>query len=229
MSAPAAVARAPATSRRVADLLFAVQCVAALTMGVSQFLRMRDSVAGVSIAWFLFWVAFLLVNLGLAIRAHRVVATRISRQTITVYLLWTAVCGANLVFLLLAPGARWNLVDTVTASLTLSGVLGAIAFARLRGLPLTDPLVHASFAVFSKAVPQLTLAWNILREGGEGISLVAFTAGHVTICMRLWQIVLSIREAGWDRNRLGMAIGEAANEASWVVATLAWAWMKFVA
>ena len=40
--------------------------------------------------------------------------------------------------------------------------------------------------------------------------------------MRLVQVWLSIREAGWDRNRLGIAIGEAANEASWIVATLVW-------
>ena len=71
------------------------------------------------------------------------VATRISRQTITVYLLWTAVCGANLMFLLLAPGARWNLVDSVTASLTLSGVLSAVAFAMwcaARGIGLLNKL-----------------------------------------------------------------------------------------
>ncbi|CAN0459637.1 unnamed protein product, partial [Phaeothamnion confervicola] len=87
------------------------------------------------------------------------------------------------------------------------------------------PLLHAAYAVFCKAVPQLTLAWNIYREGGAGISVIAFTAGHVTIGMRIAQIVVSIREAGLDRNRLGMAIGEAANEASWILATVVWLWV----
>ena len=79
--------------------------------------------------------------------------------------------------------------------------------------------------MFCKAVPQLTLAWNIYREGGAGISVIAFTAGHVTIGMRIAQILVSIREAGLDRNRLGMAIGEAANEASWILATVVWLWV----
>ena len=213
---------APSRGRLLADGLFYVQAACALAMGLSQLRRMLDSVEGVSISWMLFWVAFLAVNLGLAVRAHRSYASRLSRQTIGIYLLWTALCGANLVFLLLSPAARWNLVDTVTAVLTLGGVTVATLVGRARGLRLGDPMLHAAYAVFCKAVPQLTLAWNILREGGAGISIVAFTAGHVTICLRLWQVWFSIREAGLDRNRLGIAIGEAANELSWVVATVVW-------
>ncbi|MGE0857716.1 MAG: hypothetical protein AB7P42_01360 [Gammaproteobacteria bacterium] len=209
-------------SRLLADSLFYVQAACALAMGLSQLRRMLDSVEGVSISWMLFWVAFLAVNLGLAVRAHRSYASRLSRQTIIIYCLWTALCGANLLFLLLAPDARWNLVDSVTTGLTLGGVTLATLIGRARGLRLGDPMLHAAYAVFCKAVPQLTLAWNILREGGAGISIVAFTAGHITICLRLWQVVMSIREAGLDRNRLGLAIGEAANEASWVVATVVW-------
>ena len=132
---------------------------------------------------------------------------------------------ANLLLLLLSPGVRWTLVDTVTASLTLGGVALATAIGRARGLRFGDPMLHAAYAVCSKAIPQLTLAWNIFREGGDGISIVAFTAGHITIGMRLVQVRFSIREAGWDRNRIGIAIGEAANEASWVVATVAWFWV----
>ena len=214
--------RGVAVGRRVADSLFLIQCGCAVSLGLAQFRRMLVSVEGVSITWLAFWVTFLAVNLGLAIRAHRAFASRISRQTIMVYLLWTALCGANLILLLCSPSAHWNTVDSVTAGITGGGVVTALALARWRGLRLTDPMVHATFAVFSKAVPQLTLAWNICREGGAGISAVAFTAGHITIGMRLWQILLSIREAGWDRNRLAMAIGEAANEASWIVATIAW-------
>lgn len=217
------VATAPARrSRLLADSLFYVQVACAFAMGLSQLRRMLDSVEGVSISWMLFWVAFLAVNLGLAVRAHRSFASRLSRQTITIYTLWTVLCGANLLFLLFSPEARWNLVDSVTTGLTLGGVTLATLIGRARGLRLGDPMLHAAYAVFCKAVPQLTLAWNILREGGDGISIVAFTAGHLTICLRLWQVLMSIREAGLDRNRLGMAIGEAANEASWVVATVVW-------
>ena len=208
--------------RQLADGLFLIQCTCAVTLGLSQFRRMLDSVEGVSITWLGFWVAFLAVNLGLAVRAHRTHPTRISRQTIIIYLVWTLLCSANFLLLLCSASAYWNTIDSLTAAITLAGVLSAIAVARWRHLPLTDPLVHAAYAVFSKAVPQLTLAWNIWRHGGAGVSAVACIAGHVTIGMRLWQISLSIREAGWDRNRLGMAIGEAANEASWLVATAVW-------
>lgn len=212
-------------ARLVADGLFVLQAGCSLLFGISQFRRMLDSVEGVSVTWMLFWVAFLAVNLGLAIRAHRSFASRISRQVIVIYSLWTAVCGANLLLLLLSPGVRWTLIDTVTASLTLGGVVIATAIGRARGLRLGDPMLHAAYAVFCKAVPQLTLAWNIYVEGGAGISVVAFTAGHVTIGMRIAQIVVSIREAGLDRNRLGMAIGETANEASWILATIVWFWV----
>ena len=220
-----AVANASGRARLVADGLFVLQAGCSLLFGISQFRRMLDSVEGVSVTWMLFWVAFLAVNLGLAIRAHRNFASRISRQVIIIYSLWTAVCGANLLLLLMSPGVRWTLVDTVTASLTFGGVVIATAIGRARGLRLGDPMLHAAYAVFCKAVPQLTLAWNIYRVGGDGISVVAFTAGHVTIGMRLAQIFVSIREAGLDRNRLGMAIGEAANEASWILATLVWFWV----
>ncbi len=216
------VQSAPDRARLTADTLFVLQIFCACAFGVSQFLAMRDSVEGVSTTWFLFWVAFLIVNLVLAINAHRTYASRVSRQTVAIYALWTIVCSVNLVALLVTATARWNHVDTATALITGGGCLAAIFIGRCYALPISDPLVRASFAVFCKGVPQLTLAWNIWEYGGGGISIVAFTAGHVTICLRLWQVWLSIREAGWDRNRLGMAIGEAANEASWIVTTAVW-------
>ncbi len=215
--------RASAARRRlVADAVFLLQCACALGFGLSQFARMLDSVEGISITWMAFWAVFLAVNLGLAVRAHRVFASRISRQTIVIYLLWTVLCGANLALLLLSEAAAWNSIDSATAAIVLAGVAGTLAVARVRHLRISDPMVHAAFAVFSKSVPQLTLAWNIWREGGAGLSTVALVAGHITIGLRLWQIVLSIREGGWDRPRLALAVSESTNEASWIVATVAW-------
>lgn len=110
----------------------------------------------------------------------------------------------------------------VALLITGGGIVVAIAVGRLRGLGIGDPMVRASFAVLCKGVPQVTLGWNILREGGAGIAVFAIIAGHLIISMRLAQIAFSIRAVGWDRNRLGIAIGEAANELSWIVATVAW-------
>jgi len=216
-----AVTATPRRARLTADLLFWVQVAAALGFGISQLLAMRTTVEGVSITWIALWLAFLLVNLVLALSALRVEPGRVIRQTVVIYVVWTVVCAANLVYLLIA-GGRWNEVDTVTAAITSVGVLAAVAAGRAHGVGVSDPYVRAAFAVFFKGVPQLTLAWNIYRHGGEGIAVFAFVAGHVTICLRLWQVLYSIREAGWDRNRIGIGIGEAANELSWIVATAVW-------
>jgi hypothetical protein len=54
------------------------------------------------------------------------------------------------------------------------------------------------------------------------LAAIGIWAGHVTICMRIGQLVYAIREAGWDRYRRGSLISEVANEASWIVATVVW-------
>ncbi len=210
-----------ARDRAISDVLYVVQIACALGFGIAQLLAMLESVEGVSITWIALWLAFVLVNLVLAIAAWRAQPGRIIRQTVIIYAVWAVVCAANLA-VLLAAGGTWNEVDSVTALLTAGGIGAAIIVARRRGLPATDPLVRATIAVFCKGVPQLTLAWNIWRYGGDGIAVFAFITGHLTITLRLWQVWYSIREAGWDRNRLGIAIGEAANEASWIVATVVW-------
>jgi len=46
--------------------------------------------------------------------------------------------------------------------------------------------------------------------------------GHFTILVRLGQIYFLVKEAGWDKNRVWLAISETANEISWGVATIAW-------
>jgi len=207
--------------RRIADTLFWIQIVCALGFGLAQLLAMRNSIQGVSITWIALWFAFLVVNLVLATNALRAHPDRVIRQTVVIYAVWSVVCAVNLVYLL-GAGAVWNEIDTVTASITSAGVLGAIAVGLISGAGVGDPYVRATFAVFCKGVPQLTLAWNIWRHGGDGIAAYAFLTGHITIGLRLWQVVYSIRAAGWDRNRIGIAVGEAANELSWIVATAVW-------
>ena len=208
--------------RRIADGLFIIQIVGATVFGIAQFRVMQTTVEGVSTPWFVFWLAFLLVNLGLAINAHQVKSSRVSRQTVIIYTVWSIVMAVDLMVLLIASAFAWSELDTVTAAITLGGILAAVLFGRWRGIPVSDPIMRATFAVFYRAVPQLTLAYNIWLEGRAGISIVAFVAKHVIICLRLCQVWYSIREAGWDRNRLGIAIGEVVNELSWLVCTAVW-------
>ncbi len=41
-------------------------------------------------------------------------------------------------------------------------------------------------------------------------------AGHIGIITRLGQLWFAIREAGWERDRRGAALGEVANETPWL-------------
>ncbi len=210
-------------SKRVTDFLFYFQIAAASVFVASQLSVMRQSISGVSITWFGLWLIFLLINLFLSIAALRHDRNRISKQTFVLYFVW--VIAMTFVFtFLLWQGAAWTKVDTVTAMITISGSIAAIFIARIKHVPITDPMVQASFAVLCKAVPQLTLAWMIIEFGGEGISPYVVVLGHITISLRLTQLWYASLEGGWDRNRRGIAIGEASNELTWIIATVVWLW-----
>jgi hypothetical protein len=116
----------------------------------------------------------------------------------------------------------WDAKDTLTAILVGSGVIITRLWAWQRDLKITDPLVHAGFAVCFIGIPQVTLAYKIFTVGGEGMAGLMLLAGHIGILTRLGQLWFAIREAGWERDRRGAALGEMANEGTWVLVTLAW-------
>lgn len=216
-------ARAPAAGqRRLADLLFVVQIVCALLFGGSQTLHMLSSTEGLSISWFLFWALFLVINLGLSVQAHRTQPSRVTRQTVWAYAIWTTIIAANLTALAWRGTGSWTFIDDLTAAIAVAGIVATLGVGAWRGLGWRDPIVRGWLAVFFKGVPQLTLAWNLAQVGGGGLAPLGVIAGHVTICTRLGQLCFSIREAGWDRNRVGSLISEIANEGSWIVATIVW-------
>lgn len=209
-------------SQWTADTLFAVQIGFTFIWGGSQFLRLLSSMQGVNISWFLSWLAFLLLNLVLAFRAHRNLPSRVTRQTILSYAAWTLVVLADLSVMLWRGTHLWDGKDTVTTLLVGAGLALTMLVAYRLNLGLVDPMVKGYLAVAFKAIPQLALAYKIMMVGGRGLAPVAVITGHITILTRLGQLWYSIREAGWDRNRQGSALSELANEGSWIVATLAW-------
>ena len=211
--------------RLLGDALFYFQMVCALAFGLSQAWLMLTTTEGVTITWLAFWGVFLLINLSLSWRAHQVQASRITRQTVIVYATWTSMMLLDNAVFLWRDDALWTDIDSVTAALAFAGIALTLVLGRYFGRPANDPIVRGYLAVSFKATPQLTLAWNIFTQGGAGVSIVGITAGHLVICTRLGQILLSLREAGWDRNRIGTAIGEIANEVSWIVTTIAWFWV----
>lgn len=208
-------------SKRITDFLFYFQLVAASVFVASQLSVMRQSISGVSITWFGLWLIFLSINLFLSIAPLRRDRNRISKQTFFLYLVWVIAMAVAFAFLLW-QGAAWTKIDTVTAMITSIGSIAAVGIARINHLPITDPMVQASFAVLCKAVPQLTLVWMIIEYGGDGISPYVVVLGHITISLRLTQLWYASLEGGWDRNRRGIAIGEISNELTWIIATVVW-------
>ncbi|MEK7639190.1 MAG: hypothetical protein AAB388_03455 [Patescibacteria group bacterium] len=199
------------------DGLFLIQIGFALTFGTSQFLQMLTSAEGVSMSWFGFWLIFLLLNLWLAWHAHKAMPSRVTFQTLIAYSTWTMVVTLDVSVIVFKQAWVWNDRDTLTAFIAIVGVLATLFWGRFE---LTNPLVKGFMAVFFKAIPQFILAWNIWLVGGAGMSWIAVIAGHATILSRIGQLVLSVKEASWDRNRTGSLISEVPNEISWIAVTL---------
>lgn len=202
--------------------LFLVQMGCAAVFGLSQFWQMLSSARGVSLSWFAAWEVFLIVNLWLARQAHRARPSPVTGQTFAIYAFYAVLIALDLSALLLRGSWAWTGTDSLTAALVLAGVAATLLAGAARGRSVRDPLVMGSLAIFFKAVPQCVLAWTIARDGGAGLAPAAIAAGHVTILLRLGQLGIAIREAGWDRNRIGSFISEVPNELSWIVVTLAW-------
>jgi len=195
-----------------ADLLFGVQIICTFIFGGSQFLRMLTTSQGVGISWFATWQLFLILNLVLAIRAHHNQPSRVTFQTILSYVAWATMVTLDLGVMFWKGTWMWNERDTATLILATMGVIVTLIIARQKQLAITDPLVKGYLAVAFKAIPQLIMAYNIFVLGGSGLAGMAVGIGHVTILTRLGQLWFSIREAGWDRNRIGSAISEVLNK-----------------
>ena len=68
-----------------ADFLFVLQLLLAVVSGGSQFVRLLTTSQGLNISWLASWLAFLLINLALTIKAHRVRPSRVTLQTVCSY------------------------------------------------------------------------------------------------------------------------------------------------
>jgi hypothetical protein len=202
--------------------LFLIQLACAAVFGLGQFWQMLSSTQGVSISWFAAWEVFLLLNLWLAWQAHKARPSLVTGHTFTIYAFYAVLIALDLSAMLLRKSWEWNAQDELTTGLVAAGVVATLLVGAARGQSIRNPLVMGWLAVFFKAVPQLVLAWNIHLNGGAGLALAAIVAGHVTILMRLAQLAIALREAGWDKNRLGSFISEVPNELSWIVVTVVW-------
>lgn len=212
----------PAAKKLTADAFFFLQIVLSLVSGGSQFHRLLTTSQGVNVSWLASWLTYLLINLVLTIRAHRSQPSRVTLQTVLTYISWSTVIAACLALMLWTGQEVWDSIDTATTAVVGLAVLVTWLTARRRGLGLGDPVVQGLIAVWFIGLPQVTLTYKIFTQGGAGLAGGMLLAGHIGILTRLGQFRFAIREAGWDRNRLGAALSEIANEATWVMVTLAW-------
>ncbi len=150
-----------------ADFFFILQLLLAGVSGGSQFVRLLTTSQGLNISWLASWLAFLLINLALTIKAHRVRPSRVTLQTVCSYGVWTLIITANLTLLLWKGAAVWDAKDSVTTIAVILGLLLALVWSRWRGLPWTDPLVYGFFGVCFIGLPQVTLAYKIYQVGGR--------------------------------------------------------------
>ena len=209
-------------NKTIGDTFFFLQIAGALVLCTSQFLRMLQTVQGVSLTMFLLIEAFLLLHLALAYSAHCTHPSRITAQTLYSFAVWVFLIGTNIAAVLMNGTYQWSSNDTTTVRLAVLGTVAVVFMGKMQGWGIHEPPLRAFLAIFYKAAPQLFLAWKIIQEGGAGIPGLAIVTGHVTILLRVAQIWLGIREAGWERNRRWLFVSETVNEASWVVVSIAW-------
>lgn len=208
--------------RMITDLLFGVQIIGATLFCGAYTLRSLKDVTGSSAAQFGLVATYLVFHLTLGLGAHRASPSRVTRQAIATYAIWFVLILTTIGAVITNPMYRWNTKDTTTVltAAVLTGTVIILSF--VRKLRFSDPAVKASFAIAYKSVPQVLLAWKFLAEGASGTPGLSVVVGHATILIRLGQIYFMVKEAGWDRNRIWLAVSESANEVSWIVATIAW-------
>lgn len=210
--------------RFIADLLFGSQLVIGVLFASSRILRVHKTLNGVLLSEFILVQAFALLGLWLAIAANRAQRSRIAIQSVAIYVFWSVALAACIASTLTSrSGAyRWSGTDTTALVVGALGAILVISIGRAQSLTVRDPMVRGWIALVLKGWPQLALGFKIFQESGAGLPLLALTLGHVTILIRLMQLAMAIKEAGWDRNRRGLFLSELGNELTWCVTTAAW-------
>lgn len=205
-----------------ADLLFVVQILGALALCGSQFVRFLHTTDGYSLAMLLLMEVYLLLHLALALGSHQAAPSRVTYQTLLTFVIWIVLIGSNIGALWWNGKYRWSANDTWTSVLALGGTAVVFTLSKRMKLDWRDPLPKSVLAILFKALPQSMMAYKVSQVGGAGVPALAIIAGNVTILIRISQIVMAIREAGWERNRTWLLVSETLNWLSWTAVGVAW-------
>lgn len=205
-----------------ADIIFIVQICLALTLGISQFVKMLTSTQGVSASMFLFTDVFFGLLFWMAIIANRKIPGRMAKETIIVYAMSVLVYSVLLIETYLKAPVFWEMSDWLTTGLVAAGIVAIAAIKSIKRWELAEPYLKTGLAMVFKAIPQLLLAYKIFQVGGDGVSGLWILSFHCFTISRLVPLVLLNRESKWDNTRKSMLLSEIANEVSWLAVTAAW-------
>jgi hypothetical protein len=205
------------------DFFFVFQVVLAIIFGTNQFMHMlHTSMNGLSTSTFLCTFIFVGINLHLSIASHYVQASRITRQTIIIYIIGTIIYGSLTSLMIIKSNDRWDTADSVTTVIAFTFIIISVIYTKVKNIKLFDPIMKGIYGLILRVIPQIALALKIFQNGGDGLGLTMVIIFHILTLSRIFQISMSIKEAGWDRNRIGLIIAETGNELSWTLVTIVW-------
>lgn len=205
--------------------LFYFQLILGIIFGVSQIEHMiNNSTQGLSLSMFVFAFLFVSINLTLGIGAHRVRASAVTKQILIILIIGVIVYFLFSLILAIKAEVIWDKNDTITTIIVIIFSLVNFLYSRYKKLNFFDPLIKGNYSLIFKSIPQLFLAYKISQNGGSGLGIIFIISFHALTLARIFQIFQSIAEAGWDKNRIGLAVSEIGNEITWTIVTI----VKFV-
>lgn len=205
--------------------LFYFQLILGIIFGVSQIEHMiNNSTQGLSLSMFIFAFLFVSTNLTLGVGAHRAKASAVTKQILIILIIGVVVYFLFSLILAVKAEVIWDKNDTITTIIVINFSLVNFLYSRHKKLNFFDPLMKGNYSLIFKSIPQLFLAYKISQNGGSGLGIIFIISFHALTLARIFQIFQSISEAGWDRNRIGLAVSEIGNEITWTIVTI----VKFV-
>ncbi|HZJ41439.1 MAG TPA: hypothetical protein VFD51_00230 [Patescibacteria group bacterium] len=205
--------------------LFYFQLILGIIFGSSQIEHMiNNSTQGLSLSMFIFAFLFVAVNLTLGIGAHKAKASAVTMQILIILVIGVIIYLLFSLILAIKAEVIWDKNDTITTVIVIIFSLVNFIYSRVKKLNFFNPLIKGGYSLIFKSIPQLFLAYKISQNGGSGLGIVFIFSFHALTLARIFQIFQSMFEAGWDKNRVGLAISEIGNEITWTVVTV----MKFI-
>ncbi len=193
----------------------------AFLFGIPQILRTFTTVEGMSVAQLGTTVVFLVLQLSLAFSNGTTSRSGPEQRIIQVYCAWLAIVSLLLGAVFWNGTWTWSTSGSATMVLVCAAVGMIVRGSQMDPAGLAEPRVRAGLSITFKALPQCLLAVKIAAEGGSGFTSMAMLMGHVVILSRLAQMQLFAHEHGWQENQRCLYVSECANEASWILCTLA--------